>query len=85
MYDHKNKKTLALKILKDSEELYDQFKLEIKIMKIVREHPSVNKNIIEIKGDFEFRGHVVFIYIFIVHRYGDVKFESLQLLKGTEL
>ena len=52
VYDHKNKKTLALKILKDSEELYEQFKLEIKIMKIVREHSSMNKNIIEIKGDF---------------------------------
>ena len=63
VYDHKNKKTLALKILKENQELYEQFRLEIKLLKIAREHASANKNIIEIKGDFEFRGHVVRYHI----------------------
>ena len=59
--DHKNQRKYALKILKVSEELYEQFKLEVKILKIVKEHSSTNKNIVEIKGDFEFRGHIVLI------------------------
>jgi hypothetical protein len=57
--DHKHSRKYALKILKVSEELYQQFKLEIKILKLVKDQPSTNKNIVEIKGDFEFRGHIV--------------------------
>ena len=57
--DHKHSKKYALKILKVSEELYQQFKLEVRILKLVKEHQSANKNIVEIKGDFEFRGHIV--------------------------
>ncbi len=44
--DHKHNRKYALKILKVSSELYDQFKLEIKILKIVKDHPSCNKNIV---------------------------------------
>lgn len=50
--DHKHGRKYALKILKVSKELYDQFKLEVKILKLVKDHPSSNKNIVEIKGDF---------------------------------
>lgn len=50
--DHKYNRHYALKILKVSDELYEQFKLEIKILKVVKEHGSTNKNIVEIKGDF---------------------------------
>lgn len=41
--------------------MYEQFQLEVKILKIARDHKSANKNIIEIKGDFEFRGHVCIV------------------------
>jgi serine/threonine protein kinase len=58
LYNNYNKK-YALKILKVSDELYQQFKLEIRILKIAKEHASTNKNIVEIKGDFEFRSHIV--------------------------
>lgn len=41
--DHKSsdskKRKYALKILKKSDDLYDQFKLEIKILKIVKQNP----------------------------------------------
>jgi serine/threonine protein kinase len=57
--DHKYSRHYALKILKVSDELYEQFKLEVRILKTVKEHASTNKNIVEIKGDFEFRGHIV--------------------------
>ena len=50
--DHKHNRKYALKILKISDELYQQFKLEIKILKMAKEHSSTNKNIVEIKGDF---------------------------------
>ena len=50
--DHKNQRKYALKILKVSEELYEQFKLEVKILKLAKEHSCSNKNIVEIKGDF---------------------------------
>lgn len=59
VFDHKHRRKYALKILKISTELHNQFKLEISIMKMAKEHPAVNKNIIELKGDFEFRGHIV--------------------------
>lgn len=62
--DHKHGKKYALKILKTSEELYQQFKLEIKILKMAKDHISSNKNIVEIKGDFEFRGHIVLTILF---------------------
>lgn len=59
MVDCKHGGRYALKILKASEELYAQFRLEITILKKAKEHASSSKNIVEIKGDFEFRGHVV--------------------------
>ena len=61
VFDHKTKKSYALKILKESEELYEQFQLEVSVLKVARDHPAASKNIIEIKGDFEFRGHVCIV------------------------
>ena len=44
MVDHKQaagskKRNYALKILKKSQDLYEQFKLEIKLLKIVKQNP----------------------------------------------
>ena len=48
--DHKSadskKRKYALKILKKSEDLYEQFKLEIRILKLVKQNPEALKNVV---------------------------------------
>ncbi len=63
--------------------MYDQFKLEIRILKLVKQNPEALKNIVEIKGDFEFRNHICIVtellglnvYAFIKNQ----EFEGLSL------
>ena len=66
MSDHKNKGTqLALKMVKFNEKYLTQARIEIKILKSVRDKdPNSSKNCIDLKDYFVFRGRVVNFLLF---------------------
>ena len=61
MLDHKNNKApMALKMVKFNDKYLTQARIEIKILKLIREKdPNSSKNCIELKDYFSFRGRVV--------------------------
>jgi hypothetical protein len=58
--DHKTKKSIALKVVKNLPKFHQQAKIEVDILKFIKEFDT-NKtsNIIEILESFTFRGHIV--------------------------
>ena len=60
VYDYKEKKSMALKIIKNKEKFNQQAKIEIEILEYIKKSDSQkSSNIIEIIEKFIFRGHVV--------------------------
>ena len=58
VYDHSQKKTIAIKIIKNKPKFNQQAKVEVNVLKLLRECDST-KNIIEIIDNFIFRSHMV--------------------------
>lgn len=57
--DHKNKKELALKIIRNKKKFEYQAKVEIKVLKEIKDQDVKDKsNIIKLISSFEFRKHV---------------------------
>lgn len=60
VFDHCLKKTLALKIIKNRPKFHQQAKMEVGILKLIKECDSTkNSTIIEIIDSFIFRNHMV--------------------------
>jgi dual specificity tyrosine-phosphorylation-regulated kinase 2/3/4 len=59
-YDHKEKKLVALKIIKNKKKLIRQANVEVKLLKYIQEK-DINgaSNIIKVYGFFSFRKHIV--------------------------
>ena len=58
-FDHKNKETVALKVLRNKKRLYKQGLIEAKVLDQLRDNdPDDKKNIIRIKEKFMFRKHL---------------------------
>jgi dual specificity tyrosine-phosphorylation-regulated kinase 2/3/4 len=59
VYDHKDKKNIALKIIRNKKKFTYQANVEIKILKDIRQNDSKDKsNIIKILESFNFRNHI---------------------------
>ncbi|CAK78461.1 unnamed protein product (macronuclear) [Paramecium tetraurelia] len=58
VFDHKTKRTLALKIIRNQEKLKKQAQIEANLLRIIREKDSLSQsNIVRIEDQFVFRGH----------------------------
>ena len=58
--DHKTRKSLALKIVKNLPKFHQQGKIEVEILKFIKDFDTAKtSNIIEILDSFTFRGHIV--------------------------
>lgn len=58
VYDHKHKKNLALKIIRNKKKFEYQAKIEIKVLKDIRDNdPKDKSNIIKLIDNFVFRKH----------------------------
>lgn len=58
--DHFKKKTVALKIIKSRQRYAEQARVEIELLKLLKDLDLENKyNIVRLEDDFVFRGHVV--------------------------
>lgn len=56
---------MALKMVKYNEKYLTQARIEVKILKLIKEKdPNSTKNCIELKDYFSFRGRVVVLIIF---------------------
>ena len=86
-FDHLTKEPVALKILKNWKKLHKQGKIEVKILKTLRDSDlEQKKNIVKIKDNFTFRNHPVsfaillyFNPVFIVHHIRATKHKSLSI------
>jgi dual specificity tyrosine-phosphorylation-regulated kinase 2/3/4 len=60
VYDHASKRTLAMKIIKNHREFYEQALEEIEILKILKENDrNLQANIVHLEENFMFRNHMV--------------------------
>ncbi|CAD8094866.1 unnamed protein product [Paramecium sonneborni] len=58
VFDHKTKKTFALKIIRNQEKLKKQAQIEADLLKLVKERDPLNQShIVRIEDQFLFRGH----------------------------
>jgi dual specificity tyrosine-phosphorylation-regulated kinase 2/3/4 len=58
--DHKLKKSIALKVVKNLPKFHQQAKIEVEILKFIKEFDTCrSSNIIEIIDSFTFRSHIV--------------------------
>ena len=58
--DHKTRKNIALKIVKNLPKFHQQAKIEVEILNFIKDFDASNSsNIIEILDSFTFRGHIV--------------------------
>jgi dual specificity tyrosine-phosphorylation-regulated kinase 2/3/4 len=67
-FDHKTKSNVALKILKNKKKLHKQGKIEINLLKLLRDNDIEDRNnIVVINDSFTFRNHVVkkLLYFYI--------------------
>ena len=60
VFDHSIKKFFAMKIIKNRQKFFDQSRIEIDILRYLKEiDPGKNNNIVRIEDSFVFRGHMV--------------------------
>ena len=58
--DHKKKKEVCVKVVKQQKKFADQAKIEIKILEFIKDaDPEDETNIVKIRKHFVFRDHVV--------------------------
>ena len=62
VFDHLEKKHLAMKVIKNKQRFFEQSRIEIELLKFMQERSSDPKNcIVRFEGSFIFRNHMVFI------------------------
>lgn len=60
VFDHKSKKSVAIKLVKNKPKFHQQAKIEVEILKYIKEFDTQkSSNIIEILDTFTFRNHIV--------------------------
>ena len=60
VFDHKEKKSIAMKIIKNKSKFNSQAKVEVEILEFIKNFDlEKTSNIIEIQGSFIFRKHMV--------------------------
>lgn len=60
VYDHSTKRSLAMKIIRNQREFYEQSLEEIKLLKILKENDTdLQANIVHLEENFMFRNHMV--------------------------
>jgi hypothetical protein len=60
VYDHKEKRSIAIKVIKNKTKFNQQAKIEIEILETIQEFDTQHtSNIIELMGKFIFRKHIV--------------------------
>lgn len=75
VFDHKAKKNLALKIIRNKKKFEYQAKVEIKVLKDIKEHDLKEKsNIIKLFNNFMFRKHICLTFeLFSINLYELIK------------
>ena len=78
-FDHKTKEFVAIKVIRNAKEFTEQGKLEIKILKILKDTTGV----IKMKRHFLFRGHICLVFELLDSTLYDTL--KAQWFKGFEL
>lgn len=86
VYDHKDKKHMALKIIKNIKSIMYQAKLEAKILYKLLSDPSIPEEVIQVKDYFFFRNHLIGVFdLMECNLYQHVKSKNFNPLTLSEI